>query len=196
MDMNNQVSALAMTQDTITKNIKRIGVSGKAYDNLVHITGVALIVASMPIDQGGQLDAGKALDYVKSLSAGSSRNRVVAWLHEFSNMRFSTIRSEDNSLKITMQLLKPTHPQYKDARPIEANATPFWELNHEGNPVSVEFTDKVFVTMINNMLLRAKKAQDAAKVGQGTFNVSPAVAAQLALFRKTEDAERVIEPNH
>jgi len=37
------------------------------FNNLVHNTGLAIIVSSMPHDQGGHLDAGRALDFVKAV---------------------------------------------------------------------------------------------------------------------------------
>lgn len=172
---------LAMSSDIIGKNVKAIARTGQAFDKLVHETGVAIIIASMPHAEGGHLDAGKALDYIKALPPGASRNRVVAWMHEFSNIRFTATRQPDKSFKFGMKLLKMGDDEYRTARPVEAYDQPHWDLNQEGAPVPIIFDQRAFDRMLSSMISRADKA-----IAAGTLALPAKDLEALARMRRVQ----------
>lgn len=173
-----QIGLIAGRTKDIAKAVTAIGRTGKAFDTLVHDTGLAIIIASMPQSEGGHLDAGKALSYVQALPAGASRNRIVAWMHEFSNIRVTAKVQEDKSIKWSMKLLKAADADYRKARPIEADATPFWVLNVEREVEAFVFDQKAFDRMLAAILRKAAAAEET-----GHMHLPPADMAALAALR-------------
>lgn len=171
-------AALAMDGKKIDANNKRIGTNSKALDQLIHATGVAIIIQSLPMDQGGHLDCSKAIRFVQALSAGQSRNRVVAWLHDFSNIRVAF--SEETW---TARLIKPGQNGYKDVDPIAADKTPFWDHTKEGNPIPKTMDDAALARRIAGLLHSIEQASE-----KGTLALTPATAAEVVKLRAMGDS--------
>jgi hypothetical protein len=181
---------LAMSAAVLTKSIKDIASTGKKFDALVHKTGVACIIASLPELDGGFGDANRALQMVQALPSGASRGRVVQWLHHFSNIRITAKQSEDKkSFTWAVKMLKPGKPATEtkpataddvgynaNVDPNAANATPFWDLNVDRNMAEFIFGDDYLAKALANIV----KKFDAAKA---SGNVDPAMtSADIAII--------------
>lgn len=128
------------------------------FNNLVHNTGLAIIVSSMPHDQGGHLDAGRALDFVKAVP-GAIRKDVVAWLHKYSNIRISAKKDATGVIVYSMKLLKPKSEAYRTANPMEADANPFWKTEEKAERPMQQFTS----TSLHKGLAALLNRYDAAR---------------------------------
>lgn len=174
-------ASLAMTGKVIDNNNRKIGTNSKALDNLIHATGVAIIIQSLPQDQGGHLDCSKALKYIQALSAGTSRNRVVQWLHDFSNIRV-TFSADDKANGWACKLLKPGQAGYITVDPVKANKTPFWEHSREGAAVTKAMDDTAFARRLASLL----KAVDDASA-ENRLALSPATMQLVARLKKDQE---------
>jgi hypothetical protein len=173
----------ALSADKLSKNIKAIGRTGKAFDALVHSTGVALIIESMPHSAGGHLNADPVVAFMRALPPGASRNRVVAWLEKYSNIRVTTKVNEDKSLTFKAKLVKASEDGYAEANPVAAHDNPYWLAFSEGAAVPVTFTQKDFDRMLAALIRRADAAKEA-----GTFDLPAMDVAVLDNVRKLSDA--------
>lgn len=186
------VAPLAMSAAQITANIKGVGAKSKALDTLIHKTGVAVIISSMPLAEGGHNDAGKALKLVQAMSEGQSRKRVAAWFERYSNIRVTAKVMEDGSLAWMLRLIKPSDKAYKAADPVAANATPFWKLNVEADVTPVVIDSARFASMLANMIKQLDKARDEKRL-----NLTPVELNEVEALRKraqdaTKRAERLV----
>lgn len=176
-------ASLAMTGKVIDNNNRKIGTNSKALDMLVHATGVAIIIQSLPQEQGGHLDCSKALKYIQALSAGTSRNRVVQWLHDFSNIRVTfTTDAKGKDDGWAAKLIKPGQANYITVDPVKANATPFWKHSREGAAVTKAMDDTAFAARLKSLL----KAVDDASA-DNRLALSPATLQLVAKLRKDQE---------
>lgn len=174
-------ASLAMTGKVIDNNNRKIGTNSKALDNLIHATGVAIIIQSLPQDQGGHLDCSKALKYIQALSAGTSRNRVVQWLHDFSNIRV-TFSADNKEASWACKLIKPGQAGYITVDPVKANKTPFWEHSREGAAVTKAMDDTAFARRLASLL----KAVDDASA-ENRLALSPATMQLVNRLKKDQE---------
>jgi hypothetical protein len=183
---------LALTGDQIAKNVKDIRTAGAKLDKLIHTTGVALIVASMPQGEGGHLDMSKAIPFVDALPQGVRKQGVLAWLHAHSNIRMGTKRLDDGKLQTTARLLKPTmevdgksvpNPEYRPAQPLAANAKPFWAFTVEAQPVAPTFTTETLAARLEGIVKAYQNAKE-----NGTVTLTPAEIRYMD--KLAEDARR------
>ena len=184
VNMPSSYATLAMDGKKIDANNRSIAKSSKALDMLIHTTGVAIIIQSLPHEMGGHLDCSKALKYVQALSAGTSRNRVVQWLHDFSNIRVTFQKPDERGDGgWSAKLIKPGQAGYNsDVDPVKANATPFWEHSREGQAITKAMDDTAIASALQSILNRVEKARK-----EGNLALSPATL-QLVERLKTDQA--------
>lgn len=180
----------AMAPKVLANNIRKVGSSSKALDKLIHEVAVATLIHSLPHRVGGHLDASKAGALLKAMTAGQSRLRVVAWFHEFSNIRITTEKdaaTKDITFKVS--LVKPGASGYKDvdeAMVVKANDTPFWALNQEREPTPVVIDDVKLAKMLASLVGQINKARDA-----GNLNLTPmAMNMVTSLTKQAETATK------
>lgn len=158
------INGLLLASGEIEKNCKNIRKNGAALDTLIHTTAVAIIVQSLPADEGGHLDCSRAKLLMDAMPKGMRSKALIAWFTEFSNIRFSP------EGKVSLLTPQKHAKMYRQARPIEANATPYHTWSNEAEPVPKEFGDAQLASMLHAIQNRIKAAQEA-----GTLKVTPAV---------------------
>jgi len=172
-------ATLALDGRKIDNNLRAIGKNSKALDQLIHTTGVAIIIQSLPMDMGGHLDCSKALKFVQNLSAGTSRNRVVQWLHDFSNIR---VTYSDENKAWSAKLIKPGQAGYITPDPVAANKTPFWEHSREGAAITAAMDDTAFARRLAALL----KAVDTART-ENRLTLTPATLALVDRLKRDQE---------
>lgn len=176
------IGSLSMTPAKLAEETTWIAEATASVDARIHAAGVALIIASMPkAEFGGNYNIAGALDFIKAISAGQSRNRIVAWVHKFSNIRLSAAKQDDGTFKFSAKLLKLTDGDYGVADPIAADASPFWKAFNEGDAVDVAFTTMSLQQSLASILRRVAKAKDANKL-----DLTPADLAIVASLTRLQ----------
>jgi len=119
-----------------------------------HALAVAAIHRSMPIGQGGSFDCSLADTLVNSLGKRVRAKALVAWFAAYSNIR---LLRDDKTGLYTAKLIPPASKMFVEAKPADALAKPFWEVEEKGtDPAS--FTTE---TLDRRLSLLLKAAGDA-----------------------------------
>ncbi|WCA46197.1 hypothetical protein [Caulobacter phage DCM] len=146
-------------------------------DQDTHLAAVGCIGRSLPHGEGGHLDAERARRLIEAMSAGQSRNRVVAWFTHFSNIRItSTKDAETKAISYKARLVPREvkgpdgktmipNPDYKTGVSLEAAfKTPFWVLNEEAQVEPKSFDTLALARMLNNVVKAYAKAREEDRV--------------------------------
>lgn len=145
-----------------------IGRAGAKLDTQIHATAVACIVASLPHEEGGYLNAEPARQLLNAMPKGSRAKALAAWFEAFSNVR---LRREEKGW--TVKMVGPANKMYVKADPDAAMAKPFWSVEEQG-------TDPKAFTLGAALASLLRKAEAAAKEGK----LSPEDAEVVAALRK------------
>lgn len=140
----------------VDASIKWIASTGSKMDATIHATAVACIYLSMPHKEGGHNCAMRALALVNAMPKGSRVKALVAWFHAYSNIRF---RWEKKAGAYSAGVLKPEAKEYRDARPADALAKPFWSVEEKAVDPA-EFTHDKFAAAVAALIKKATAAVD------------------------------------
>lgn len=111
----------------ISDQIKWIKSTGAKLDAVIHASAVGCIYMSMPLDEGGFLNADMAARLLNSMPKGSRVKALAAWFEAFSNV----FPKRDKNGEWACGLIKPTDKRYKAADPTTAFAKPFYSVEEK-----------------------------------------------------------------
>jgi hypothetical protein len=166
-----------MTNEVFKKAVVSIGTRGKNLDRDTHAAAVAALIASLPADMGGHLNATPALQLCQAMSAGQARNKVIAWFTYFSNIRITVSKQKDGSFKWGCKNLGPNADAYlpvDEALVMAAIKLPFYDLNPEPDMAEVDVSKLIAAAI--------KKITAAAAAGK--LKADPANDLRIAGLRK------------
>lgn len=172
----------AMTTAAFKSAVSSIKTRGANITRDIHRAAVAALIFSGNETINGDKNATPALQLAQALAAGLPRNKVIGWLHHFSNVRITVSKAKDGSFSWTVKNLGPSHPEYQEITMDllqEAIDKPYWDLNPDHDIKEFDVTAAI------NALL--KRANDASKAGK--LKADPANEQRLAALRSLVPAK-------
>lgn len=178
-----EVQKLGMTDAALDKSIQSIARTGKKWHNDVHTAAVAILVASLPTDEGGHTDCSRYAKLMAAMPKGSRANALKAWFSHFTNIR---VNGDGKS-----GLLKPGQKGYQKVDVALASKTTFWDLTPEP-AVPQALTDIELDAMVQRLLTVVQTAKDEGRLAVTATTMSSLGAVQKfgeALHRRAEAAK-------
>lgn len=128
--LNSFYAGSSIDGKALATGIKAIAATGKKLDVQMHATAVACLVSSMPMADGGHLNATPAAQLLNAMPKGSRAKALAAWFEAFSNI----VLKKDKEGAWVAKLTPPTQKNYKALTDKDVQAAldkPFWSVDEK-----------------------------------------------------------------